>query len=125
MFDENASNHLAFGSAYAFNLQGGTEMSEEELAAAGLNRSQTHVDFMVGSDKMNIDGIKEDGTIVPVLEMAIGHKFKSKPLFYGLLLYFNKRLLSLDTFLIQSDTWRHLLGCFLPDLTQFTSPPLS
>lgn len=66
LFDENASNHLAFGSAYAFNLQGGTEMSEEELAAAGLNRSQTHVDFMVGSDKMNIDGIKEDGTIVPV-----------------------------------------------------------
>ena len=66
LFDENASNHLAFGSAYAFNLQGGTEMSEEELAEAGLNRSQTHVDFMVGSDKMNIDGIKEDGTIVPV-----------------------------------------------------------
>ena len=66
LFDENASNHLAFGSAYSFNLQGGTEMSEEELAEAGLNRSQTHVDFMVGSDKMNIDGIKEDGTIVPV-----------------------------------------------------------
>ena len=66
LFDENASNHLAFGSAYAFNLQGGTEMSEEELAEAGLNRSQTHVDFMVGSDKMNIDGIKEDGTIVPL-----------------------------------------------------------
>ena len=66
LFDENASNHLAFGSAYAFNLQGGTEMIEEELAEAGLNRSQTHVDFMVGSDKMNIDGIKEDGTIVPV-----------------------------------------------------------
>lgn len=66
LFDENASNHLAFGSSYAFNLQGGTEMSEEELAEAGLNRSQTHVDFMVGSDKMNIDGIKEDGTIVPV-----------------------------------------------------------
>ncbi|MDV2931921.1 aminopeptidase [Enterococcus faecalis] len=66
LFDENASNHLAFGSAYAFNLQGGTEMSEEELAEAGLNRSQTHADFMVGSDKMNIDGIKEDGTIVPV-----------------------------------------------------------
>lgn len=66
LFDENASNHLAFGSAYAFNLQGGTEMTEEELDAAGLNRSHTHVDFMVGSDKMNIDGIKADGTRVPV-----------------------------------------------------------
>lgn len=66
LFDENASNHLALGSAYAFSLQGGTDMSEEELAAAGLNRSQTHVDFMVGSDHMSIDGIKEDGTTIPV-----------------------------------------------------------
>lgn len=66
LFDENASNHLAFGSAYAFNLQGGTEMCEEELDAAGLNRSHTHVDFMVGSDQMDIDGIKADGTVIPV-----------------------------------------------------------
>ena len=41
-------------------------MSEEELKAAGLNRSTTHVDFMIGSDKMDIDGIKEDGSKVPV-----------------------------------------------------------
>lgn len=66
LFDENASNHLALGSAYAFNLQNGTEMTDEELAAAGLNRSQTHVDFMVGSAQMNIDGIREDGTKVPL-----------------------------------------------------------
>ncbi|MDH6365308.1 aminopeptidase [Enterococcus sp. PF1-24] len=66
LFDENASNHLALGSAYAFNLQGGTEMSQEELKAAGLNRSQTHVDFMVGSAAMNIDGIKADGSRVPI-----------------------------------------------------------
>ena len=66
LFDENASNHLAFGSAYAFNLQGGTEMTEEELVAAGLNRSHTHVDFMIGSAEMDIDGIRADGTKVPV-----------------------------------------------------------
>ncbi len=66
LFDENASNHLALGAAYAFSVEGGTEMSEDELKEAGLNRSQTHVDFMVGSDKMNIDGIKQDGTIVPI-----------------------------------------------------------
>lgn len=66
LFDENASNHLALGSAYAFSIEGGTEMSEEELIAAGLNRSHTHVDFMIGSDKMDIDGIKEDGTRVPI-----------------------------------------------------------
>lgn len=36
-------------------------MSSEELAAAGLNESITHVDFMIGSDKMDIDGITADG----------------------------------------------------------------
>lgn len=66
LFDENASNHVALGSAYAFNLEGGTEMSEEELKEAGLNRSATHVDFMIGSEEMNIDGIKEDGSRVPI-----------------------------------------------------------
>ncbi|MDN6161522.1 MAG: aminopeptidase [Atopostipes sp.] len=66
LFDENASNHLALGSAYAFSLVGGTEMSREELNDAGLNESDTHVDFMIGSDKMDVDGIKEDGSTVPV-----------------------------------------------------------
>lgn len=66
LFDENASNHLALGAAYAFNLEGGTEMSQEELKEAGLNRSTAHVDFMIGSDQMDIDGVKEDGTRVPV-----------------------------------------------------------
>ncbi|MDN6195213.1 MAG: aminopeptidase [Atopostipes suicloacalis] len=66
LFDENASNHLALGSAYAFSLVGGTEMTREELNEAGLNESNTHVDFMIGSDKMDIDGIKEDGSTVPV-----------------------------------------------------------
>ncbi|KRN90358.1 aminopeptidase [Ligilactobacillus ceti] len=66
LFDENASNHLAIGASYPFSLQNGTNMSDEELAEAGMNVSQTHVDFMVGSADMNIDGIKEDGTIVPI-----------------------------------------------------------
>ncbi|MCP8856775.1 aminopeptidase [Latilactobacillus fuchuensis] len=66
LFDENASNHLALGSAYAFSIEGGTKMTEEQLKAAGLNRSQAHVDFMVGSSQMNIDGIKHDGSVVPV-----------------------------------------------------------
>lgn len=66
LLDENASNHLAIGSAYAFSIEGGTEMSQEELKEAGLNRSDVHVDFMIGSNKMNIDGIREDGTRVPI-----------------------------------------------------------
>lgn len=66
LFDENASNHLAFGSAYAFSIDGGETMSEEDLEELGLNRSNIHVDFMIGSDQMDIDGIKEDGTSVPI-----------------------------------------------------------
>ncbi len=66
LFDENASNHLAIGSAYAFCLEGGKTMNREELEANGLNQSITHVDFMIGSAEMNIDGITEDGTVEPV-----------------------------------------------------------
>ncbi|WP_168119719.1 aminopeptidase [Paenibacillus sp. HB172176] len=66
LFDENASNHLAIGSGYAFNVEGGKTMSPEELEAHGVNSSITHNDFMIGSAEMNIDGIQADGTVVPV-----------------------------------------------------------
>ena len=62
LFDENASVHLALGSAYAFNLIGGKEMTPEQLEAAGANQSITHVDFMVGGAEMNIDAIAADGS---------------------------------------------------------------
>jgi aminopeptidase len=66
LFDENASNHLAIGNAYAFCIEGGKNMSQEELEKNGLNNSITHVDFMIGSAEMDIDGIKEDGSSEPV-----------------------------------------------------------
>lgn len=66
LFDENASNHFALGSAYAFNIENGTKMDEKELIEAGLNRSLVHVDFMVGSNQMNVDGLRKDGTRVPI-----------------------------------------------------------
>ncbi|HEL1015133.1 TPA: aminopeptidase [Streptococcus equi subsp. ruminatorum] len=66
LFDENASNHLALGAAYAFSIKGGTEMINDELKAAGLNRSTAHVDFMIGSEQMDIDGITKDGQVIPI-----------------------------------------------------------
>ena len=54
------------GAAYATSVEGGAEFTEEELEAAGLNRSDVHVDFMIGSSQMDIDGIREDGTRVPL-----------------------------------------------------------
>nr|WP_231559174.1 aminopeptidase [Bacillus sp. MSP13] len=66
LFDENASSHLAIGSAYAFNIEGGKQMSREELVKEGLNESIAHVDFMIGSKDMNIDGITNDGKREPI-----------------------------------------------------------
>ncbi|WP_127581846.1 aminopeptidase [Paenibacillus koleovorans] len=66
LFDENASNHLALGQAYPTNIEGGTGMSKEELAEHGVNTSLTHVDFMVGSAEMDIDGVTADGRNEPI-----------------------------------------------------------
>ncbi len=67
LFDENASSHIAIGRAYRFTLTGGEELNDEEFNAAGGNTSITHVDFMIGSPQIDIDGIKEDGTREPVM----------------------------------------------------------
>ncbi|MFU1794580.1 aminopeptidase [Paenibacillus azoreducens] len=61
LFDENASCHLALGQAYPVTLEGGTDMDGEELAKHGVNKSLTHVDFMIGSAELSIDGITQDG----------------------------------------------------------------
>ncbi|MFD1204459.1 MULTISPECIES: aminopeptidase [Sporosarcina] len=70
LFDENASNHLAIGSAYSFCIEGGKTMSTEELEKHGLNQSITHVDFMIGSAEMDIDGITADGQVEPVFRQG-------------------------------------------------------
>lgn len=62
LYDENASSHLALGRAYRFSMAGGVQMTEAEFSAAGGNTSLIHVDFMMGSDQMNIDGITANGT---------------------------------------------------------------
>jgi aminopeptidase len=67
LFDENASCHLAIGRAYPINVHGGASMSQEELAAHGLNYSLAHVDFMVGSDQLDIDGETASGARQPIL----------------------------------------------------------
>ncbi len=66
LFDENASNHLAFGEAYPTCVEGARDLKEAQLQALGLNTSMTHEDFMIGSAEMNIDGERENGTIEPI-----------------------------------------------------------
>lgn len=66
MYDENASCHLAIGNAYPYTLEGGTAMTPEELDKHGVNRSLTHVDFMIGSAQLDIDAETADGTVEPL-----------------------------------------------------------
>ena len=65
LFDENASCHFAFGQAYP-QIKGSENMTKEELEARGANTSMTHVDFMVGSEDLEITGITHDGREIPV-----------------------------------------------------------
>jgi aminopeptidase len=67
LYDENASNHLALGKAYRFNVKNGPVMTNEEFAAIGGNSSLMHIDFMIGSDKMDVDGITRDGAVEPIM----------------------------------------------------------
>jgi len=68
LFDENASCHLALGRAYPMNIQGGTEMSKEELEKHGYNNSMAHVDFMFGSKDLDIIGETKDGKKVQIFK---------------------------------------------------------
>ncbi len=66
LFDENASCHLAFGNGFPIVLENGTRMTKEQLLSRGINTSNTHVDFMIGSDKLDINGVTAAGNIVPL-----------------------------------------------------------
>jgi aminopeptidase len=67
LFDENASCHIALGRAYRICLAGGDTMTEEDFNRAGGNDSLAHVDFMIGSEKMDVDMIAKDGTAEPLM----------------------------------------------------------
>ncbi|WP_222547928.1 aminopeptidase [Asaia lannensis] len=67
LFDENASSHIALGQAYTkclFDTEGATP---EALAARGANTSMIHIDWMIGSDRIDLDGLDEDGTRTPLM----------------------------------------------------------
>ena len=67
LFDENAASHIALGQAYATCLIGGENLDGETLAAKGANASLIHVDWMIGSGTMDVDGVAQDGTSEPLM----------------------------------------------------------
>jgi aminopeptidase len=66
LFDENASCHIALGQCYSKCFVDGPTVTQEQIAARGGNKSFIHIDWMIGSDKVDIDGVHEDGRRVPV-----------------------------------------------------------
>jgi aminopeptidase len=67
LYDENAACHIALGRGIRACLEGGVDMDETQFNQAGGNHSQIHVDFMVGSSELDIDGVGADGKREPIL----------------------------------------------------------
>jgi aminopeptidase len=70
LFDENAASHIALGQAYTSCLRNGEKLTPEQLAAKGANDSLIHVDWMIGSDKLDIDGVSTDGSEEPLMRQG-------------------------------------------------------
>jgi len=67
LFDENAASHIALGQAYSTCVRDGDKLTPEELAAKGANDSLIHVDWMIGSGELDIDGISAAGVAEPLM----------------------------------------------------------
>lgn len=67
LFDENASSHIALGQAYTKCMLDTDGTSPDALAARGANSSMIHIDWMIGSDKIDLDGAYRDGTKIPLM----------------------------------------------------------
>ncbi len=70
LFDENAASHIALGQAYSTCLIGGGKMGDEELAKLGANSSLIHVDWMIGSAAIDVDGVSADGSREPLMRQG-------------------------------------------------------
>lgn len=70
LFDENAASHIALGQAYSSCLRDGDKLTPEQLAARGANDSLIHVDWMIGSNKLDIDGETASGAIEPLMRQG-------------------------------------------------------
>ena len=69
LFDENAACHIALGQCYAKCFKG-EQLTKEEIASKGGNSSMIHIDWMIGSNKIDIDGVFKDGTKVPIFRQG-------------------------------------------------------
>jgi aminopeptidase len=71
LFDENAACHIAYGHSAGALTDDALALSPDEQLAAGINQSNVHTDFMIGGAEVDVDGILEDGTVVPLLRQNV------------------------------------------------------
>jgi aminopeptidase len=67
LYDENAASHIAVGQAYSQNMKGVEKLSADEKLAKGMNTSLIHVDWMIGSGELDVDGMTRDGKAEPLM----------------------------------------------------------
>lgn len=70
LFDENAASHIALGQAYSTCIRNGDSLTPEELTQRGANTSLIHVDWMIGSGSMDVDGISANGGAEPLMRQG-------------------------------------------------------
>ena len=70
LFDENAASHIALGQCYSKCFKGELDLSKEEISKRGGNSSMIHIDWMIGSDQIDVDGIDQSGNSVPIFRQG-------------------------------------------------------
>jgi aminopeptidase len=70
LFDENAASHIALGQAYSTCIQDGDRLDKSELLKRGANESLIHVDWMIGSAEMDVDGLSSNGSAEPLMRQG-------------------------------------------------------
>ena len=71
LFDENAACHIAYGHSAGAVTDDALALSAEEQLAAGINQSNIHTDFMIGGAEVDVDGVRADGSVVPLLRQNV------------------------------------------------------
>ena len=66
LFDENAASHIALGQCYSKCFKGGENLSKDEIIKRGGNSSMIHIDWMIGSEEINVDGVNSNGAAIPI-----------------------------------------------------------
>ena len=66
LFDENAASHIALGQCYSKCFKDGENLSKDEIIKRGGNSSMIHIDWMIGSEEINVDGMNSNGASIPI-----------------------------------------------------------